>query len=70
MANIRAGIEGVVGTTHEESLLRAWTAWRLSQALDKTYGARSFGLIALATAFEQMCALGDEERTANHRSRR
>ena len=67
---LRADIEGVEGTPHEESLLRAWTAWRLSQALDKMYGARSFGLIALAVAFEQMRGLDDEERTANYRSRR
>ena len=59
MVNFRAGIEGAEGTNHEESLLRAWTAWRLSQALDKMYGARSFGLIALAVAFEHMGALGD-----------
>ena len=59
VANFRAGIEGAEGTTYEESLLRAWTAWKLSQALDKMYGARSFGLIALGVAFEQMRALGD-----------
>jgi len=68
--NLRADIEGAEGTAHEESLLRAWTAWRLSQALEKTYGARSFGLIALAVAFEQMRAVDDEERTASYRSRR
>jgi RNA-dependent RNA polymerase len=67
---LKADIEGPEGTAHEESLLRAWTAWRLSQALAKTYGARSFGLIALAVAFEQMRALYEEERTASHRSRR
>ena len=67
---IRAEIEGVEGTTHEESLLRAWTAWGLSQALENIYGARSFGLIALAVAFEQMRALDDEARTASYRSRR
>lgn len=70
MINLKADIEGAEGTTHEESLLRAWTAWRLSQALGKTYGARSFGLIALAVGFEQMRAVDDEDRTADRRSRR
>ena len=67
---LKAEIEGQAGTAHEESLLRAWTAWRLSQALGETYGARSFGLIALGVAFEQMRALDEEMRTASYRSRR
>ena len=67
---LKADIEGPEGTAHEESLLRAWTAWRLSQALGKTYGARSFGLMALAVGFEQMRALDEEEHTADYRSRR
>ena len=67
---LKTDIEGPEETTHEESLLRAWTAWRLSQTLGKTYGGRSFGLIALAVAFEQMRALDEEERTADYRSRR
>lgn len=67
---LKADIEGEDGTAHEESLLRAWTAWRLSQALSVTYGARSFGLIALAVGFEQMRALDEEARTGSYRSRR
>ncbi len=57
VVKLKADIEGQAGTAHEESLLRAWTAWRLSQALGATYGARSFGLIALGVAFEQMRAI-------------
>lgn len=67
---LKADIEGPEGTASEESLLRAWTAWRLSQALGKTYGARSFGLIALGVGFEQMRALDEEARTGSYRSRR
>jgi RNA-dependent RNA polymerase len=70
VAQLKADIEGPEGTAYEESALRAWTAWRLSQALGETYGARSFGLIALAVGFEQMRALDEEARTASYRPRR
>lgn len=39
-------------------LEKAWTAWAFSQEMGNTFGANSFGLIALAVVFECLDKLG------------
>jgi RNA-dependent RNA polymerase len=48
---VREDIEGPEGTTQEETILRAWTAWKVSAASGAVFGARSFGLMALDVIF-------------------
>ena len=54
-----AGDETIKG---EESLLRAWTAWELSISQGDTFGARSFGWIALGLIFEAIKEVEDERK--------
>ncbi|KAF8807563.1 RNA-directed RNA polymerase 2 [Phlegmacium glaucopus] len=39
---------------HEKSLERAWMAWQLSYTAGKTFGAQSFGWVALGAIFESI----------------
>jgi hypothetical protein len=48
---VREEIEGPEGTTQEETILRAWTAWKVFVASPAVFGARSFGLMALDIIF-------------------
>jgi hypothetical protein len=48
---IREAIEGPEGTGQEETILRAWTAWKVSTSSGATFGARSFGLMAMDIIF-------------------
>jgi RNA-dependent RNA polymerase len=49
---IREDIAGEDDTTLESPLERAWAAWQLSVAKSESFGARSFGWIALGVIFE------------------
>lgn len=51
---IRVEIEGPEDASEEETLLRAWTAWNVAVGLGETFGAKSFGLLALDVAFDTM----------------
>jgi hypothetical protein len=42
---IRTQIEGEEGTDYEVSVLRAWTAWKVSLALTDTFGAVSVSYV-------------------------
>ncbi|KAF8167941.1 RNA-directed RNA polymerase 2 [Crassisporium funariophilum] len=49
---IREELAGDDEVSDEKSLERAWLAWELSVAQDKTFGAQSFGWVALGAIFE------------------
>jgi len=48
---VREQIEGPEGTEEEVTILRGWTAWKVSVASGEVFGARSFGLMALDIIF-------------------
>jgi RNA-dependent RNA polymerase len=48
---VREQIEGPEGTEEEVSILRGWTAWKVSVASGEAFGARSFGILALDIIF-------------------
>lgn len=50
----REAIEGTENTPPEDTMLRAWTAWKVSVASGNVFGARSFGLLALDVIFSAM----------------
>jgi RNA-dependent RNA polymerase len=63
---VRQGIEGPEGTSNEDQILRAWTAWKVSIAFTEAFGTKSFGLLALDVMFSAMRAI-DALDTASSR---
>lgn len=49
---VGAQIEGMEGTPPEKSLERAWMAYRIAELKRATFGAQSFGWIALGEIFD------------------
>ena len=58
---VRNGIEGPENTSAEDTLLRAWVAWKISEKYHQAYAAMSFGLLALDIAFSAMRKLEGSE---------
>jgi hypothetical protein len=65
-ARLREQCKRLVDTTREElsdyealedKLLRAWVAWKVSCALGSTFGAKSYGYVALGSIFEALRGL-------------
>jgi len=56
---VRSHICGEDESPHEDWLARAWAAWRVSQVERDTFGANSFGWIALGEIFDSMKAIED-----------
>jgi RNA-dependent RNA polymerase len=50
-ARIREGIEGPKETSDECTIQRAWIAWKVALIYDESFGAKSFGLLALDILF-------------------
>ncbi|KIM20750.1 hypothetical protein M408DRAFT_333825 [Serendipita vermifera MAFF 305830] len=50
----REAIEGDENNSLEDIILRGWTAWKVSVASGETFGARSFGLLALDIIFSSI----------------
>ncbi|PVG04809.1 RdRP-domain-containing protein [Serendipita vermifera] len=48
---IREEIEGSEETSYEDTLQRAWVAWKVALAYSESFGAKSFGLLALDVMF-------------------
>jgi RNA-dependent RNA polymerase len=48
---IQEEIEGPEETSDEDILQRAWIAWKVALAYDESFGAKSFGLLALDVMF-------------------
>ena len=46
----------------EAALTRAWLAWQLSSREHDLFGAKSFGWVALASIFETIKDIEDEEK--------
>lgn len=61
--NVRQTLAGEEGQSNdEERLLRTWAAWSISRQLEsERFGARSFGLIALAFAFDTVKQMESQE---------
>jgi RNA-dependent RNA polymerase len=57
---IREELAGDDSIGGEESLHRAWTAWEFSVSQDDTFGAKSFGWIALGLIFDAIKEVEDE----------
>jgi hypothetical protein len=49
---VRAQLEGSDQDSAEESLVRAWVAWEVSSEMGESFGARSFGWVALGAIFD------------------
>jgi len=56
---IREELAGDDSIEGEESLYRAWTAWEFSKAQGDSFGAKSFGWIALGLIFEAIKEVED-----------
>lgn len=67
---IREELAGDDDTTFEECLERAWLAWKLSIAQQKSFGAKSFGWVALGAIFEASKQIEDERREGSRFSNR
>ena len=57
----REAIEGPEDTAPEATILRAWTAWKVSVASGDVFGARSFGLLALDVIFSTIRKMDTHE---------
>jgi hypothetical protein len=44
-------VEGPEDADDEEKVLRGWTAFKVAMAFEDSFGAKSFGLLALMVAF-------------------
>lgn len=64
---IREAIEGPEDTSHEDQILRGWTAWKVSVAFQEAFGTKSFGLIALDVIFSAMRAIDSLETASSRR---
>ena len=53
-------LEGEESATNGESLYRAWAAWMVSRSEETSFGAKSFGWIALGEIFENIRAVEHE----------
>ena len=60
---IREELAGDDGVSTEESLRRAWIAWDLAMSTSDTFGAKSFGWVALGAIFEAIKEVEDEWRS-------
>lgn len=61
--------DGLVGDGDilEQSLYRAWVAYRIASMEHNAFGARSFGWITLSSIFDTINGIEDEERTGSRR---
>ncbi|KAJ3516786.1 hypothetical protein NLJ89_g906 [Agrocybe chaxingu] len=59
---IREDLAGDETLSHQQSLERAWIAWELATAEETSFGAQSFGWLALGSIFEAIREIEGEER--------
>ena len=61
--------DGLVGDGDilEQSLYRAWVAYRIASMEHNAFGARSFGWIALGAIFDAIKEIEEEERSLTRR---
>lgn len=59
---VRFDISGEEGTLPEKSMERAWIAYRLASMEDETFGAKSFGWIAMGEIFDAIRIIEESER--------
>ncbi|CAA7266596.1 unnamed protein product [Cyclocybe aegerita] len=58
---IREDLAGDDTLSHHQSLQRAWIAWELAKAKETTFGAQSFGWVALGSIFEAIREIEGED---------
>lgn len=59
---VREELGGDEDVPLEEALQRGWLAWKLSLTEQKSFGAQSFGLVALGSIFESIREIEDRVR--------
>ncbi|KAI0724458.1 RdRP-domain-containing protein [Cerioporus squamosus] len=67
VGNVMGEIAGDDSVPSDESLRRAWIAYRLAIMEGDIFGARSFAWIALASIFDGIKGIEEEERTVSRR---
>ncbi|PIL32055.1 RNA-dependent RNA polymerase [Ganoderma sinense ZZ0214-1] len=67
VARVKGTIAGDDHILPDESLYRAWVAYRLAVTEHTTFGARSFAWIALSGIFDAIKEIEEEERSTSHR---
>lgn len=67
VGNVKDEISGDDGVPSEESLRRAWIAYRVADLEGDIFGARSFGWIALGAIFDAIKEIEEEERSLARR---
>ena len=65
--SVKEEIAGDDEVPSEESLFRAWYAYRLANLESDSFGARSFGWIGLGCIFDAIKEIEEEERTVSRR---
>ncbi|RPD82652.1 RdRP-domain-containing protein [Lentinus tigrinus ALCF2SS1-7] len=68
VGNVKGEIAGDDSVSSDESLRRAWTAYRLATLEGDIFGARSFSWIALGSIFDAIKEIEEEERTVSRRA--
>lgn len=67
VGSVKGEIAGDDEVPSEISLHRAWIAYRVAAMEEDTFGARSFGWVALGCIFEAIKEIEEEERTVSRR---
>ena len=65
--SVKDDIAGDDEVPSEQSLQRAWVAYRVANIEHNTFGARSFSWVALGCIFDAIKEIEAEERTASRR---
>ncbi|EJF66614.1 RdRP-domain-containing protein [Dichomitus squalens LYAD-421 SS1] len=65
--SMQCGIAGDDGVASDQSLYRAWVAYRIAIMEHNAFGARSFAWIALSSIFDAIKDIEVEERTTSRR---
>ncbi|KAI0669992.1 RdRP-domain-containing protein [Trametes maxima] len=67
VGDVRTELDGEDDMPLQESLRRAWIAFRIATIEEKYFGARSFGWAALGAVFDAIKEIEEEERTVSRR---
>jgi RNA-dependent RNA polymerase len=67
---IREEIEGSEDASDEDILQRAWVTWKIALAYGESFGAKSFGLLALDVMFSTLRNMEQENRKSENAFRR
>jgi RNA-dependent RNA polymerase len=65
--SVREELSGDDESSQHDWLATAWTAWKVSRHLKDSFGAHSYGWIALSEVFDAMKAVEQEEMSSSRR---